>query len=400
MARRKTYRLMGLAVITGGVLFASCTNDSLAPPTSDVNAMFDRFVTIGNSVTAGFQSAGINDSTQLESYAWLVAQGMGLNDTSEFLLPLLNSPGCPGPFTDIYTQTRVGGGGSSDCALRELRFDHQFNNVAVPGAQVHDILTNLTAESSPNPLTTFILGGSTQLEAALLLDPTFVSMMIGNNDVLGYALSGGTDPTAPTPTSDFDQDYQTIMNSLLAAGVQGGVLVGVFNVTNIPFLSAGIVYAGAQAASQLPPPPFLTLVNCAPPSPGAGSLIPFSYGIPKVDSAVGGANVTIDCLADPEVLNPTEAAVAVQAIAEYNTIISSTAASAGWAYLDPNTTLDSLRAAGEIPLFPTPPPTTEPFGEWFSLDGVHPNGQAHVLIAQKLIEAINAEYETLIPDVN
>ncbi len=400
MARRKTYRLMGLAVITGGLLFASCTNDSLAPPTSDVDAMFNRFVTIGNSVTAGFQSGGINDSTQLESYAPLVAAQMGLNDTTEFQLPLLNRPGCPGPFTDIYTQTRVGGGSSSDCALRELRFDHRFNNVAVPGAQVKDVVTNLDPASSPNPLTTFILGGASQLEAALENEPTFVSVMVGNNDVLGYALSGGLSPTAPTAANDFDQDYQTIVNSLVAAGVQGGILVGVFNVTNIPFLSAGQVYAGAQAGAQLPPPPFLTLLNCAPPSPGANSLIPFSYGIPKVDSAAGGANVTIDCLNDAPVLNPTEAGVAVQAIADYNAIISDAAADAGWAYYDPNPTLDSLRAAGEIPLFPTPPPTTEPFGEWFSLDGVHPNAQAHTLIAQKLIEAINAEYGTAIPSVN
>jgi len=341
-----------------------------------------------------------------------VAQQMGLDNatdttTGDFLLPLLRSPGCPGPFTDVYTQTRLGGGSSSDCALREVRFDHQFNNVAVPGAQVEDVLTNLSPTSSPNPLTTFILGGSTQLEAALLLDPTFVSIMIGNNDVLGYALSGGNSPAAPTPINDFDQDYQTIMNSLVAAGVQGGILVGVFNVSVVPFLSAGAVYAGAQAGAQLPPAPFLTLVDCAPPSTGAASLIPFSYGIPKVDSAVTALDslnpalgVTIDCLNDPQVLNPTEAAIAVQAIADYNAIISDAAADAGWAYFDPNPTLDSLRLAGEIPLFPAPPPTTEPFGEWFSLDGVHPNGQAHALIAQKLIEAINAKYGTAIPPLN
>jgi len=36
-------------------------------------AMFQRYVAMGNSITAGFQSGGINDSTQRRSYAVLVA---------------------------------------------------------------------------------------------------------------------------------------------------------------------------------------------------------------------------------------------------------------------------------------------------------------------------------------
>ena len=95
MARLKRNRVLGLTVIAAGVLFASCSNDSLAPPTSEFAALFNRFVTIGNSITAGFQSGGINDSTQLQSYAPLLAQQMGLKDTTEFLLPLLTKPGCP-----------------------------------------------------------------------------------------------------------------------------------------------------------------------------------------------------------------------------------------------------------------------------------------------------------------
>ncbi len=53
---------------------------------------------------------------------------------------------------------------------------------------------------------------------------------------------------------------------------------------------------------------------------------------------------------------------------------------------------------GEIPLFPNAPPSplslTEPFGPWLSLDGVHPNAAAHVLIADHVIDAINTTYGT------
>ena len=44
------------------------------------------------------------------------------------------------------------------------------------------------------------------------------------------------------------------------------------------------------------------------------------------------------------------------AVTAYNATISAQATAKGWAYIDPNPVLDSLRTAGEIPLFPNPPP--------------------------------------------
>jgi hypothetical protein len=39
---------------------------------------------------------------------------------------------------------------------------------------------------------------------------------IGNNDVLGYATSGGTRPY--TPIDDFEEDYQELLHRLEATG--------------------------------------------------------------------------------------------------------------------------------------------------------------------------------------
>src|SRR2546423_280714 len=67
------------AAVLGVVLAAAaCNNDQLNRPfgNTPVNALFDRYVSMGNSITAGFQSGGINDSTQLQSYAVLLAQAM------------------------------------------------------------------------------------------------------------------------------------------------------------------------------------------------------------------------------------------------------------------------------------------------------------------------------------
>ncbi|MBK9225468.1 MAG: hypothetical protein IPO23_14155 [Flavobacterium sp.] len=64
--------------------------------------------------------------------------------------------------------------------------------------------------------------------------PTFFSLWIGNNDVLGYALAGG-DPAldAITPTTTFSFAYSTLVNTLTSNGAKG-VVGNIPYVTTIP----------------------------------------------------------------------------------------------------------------------------------------------------------------------
>ena len=68
---------------------------------------------------------------------------------------------------------------------------------------------------------------------------------------------------------------------------------------------------------------------------------------------------------------------------------------------DPNTTLAPLKAdPTKIPPFPNlAAPTTAPFGQYFSLDGVHPSALAHKVIANALIDVINTKYGTSLAPV-
>ena len=68
--------------------------------------------------------------------------------------------------------------------------------------------------------------------------------------------------------------------------------------------------------------------------------------------------------------------------------------------MNPNTVLDSIRTAGEIPTFPNLASATATFGPWFSLDGVHPSAQAHRALANHLIDAINTKYGTTLTRVS
>src|SRR5437879_11287016 len=131
---------------------AACQNDQLNRPFSvtPVDALFDRYVSMGNSITAGFQSAGINDSTQSQSYAVLLAHAM----LSPFFSPLMRRPGCPPPFTNVFTQARVGGGTPTTCALRVVPnpTPPYISNTAVPSAEVIDGYSNLDTASNSNAL--------------------------------------------------------------------------------------------------------------------------------------------------------------------------------------------------------------------------------------------------------
>ncbi|HYR13941.1 MAG TPA: hypothetical protein VEQ67_06935, partial [Mycobacterium sp.] len=338
----RTTQLFAAAAL-GIVLGASaCHNDELFRPANfvPIDPLFERYVSMGNSITAGFQSAGINDSTQLQAYPVLLANAMG----SPFFPPLLTRPGCPPPFTNAFTGTRVTPLGyptstATSCYLRQARSVPQpyVSNTAVPGAEVLDIYNNLDTASNPNALTTLMLGGLTQTQMEARAHPTFVTVWIGNNDVLGAATNSanGGDSTKITPVTAFQARYTSMLDSVAAVGLRGGVLIGVANVTSIPFFSRGSTYYTADSAGQIPGP-FTAAASCQGPA-GDSVLVPFPFG-----AALVGGGGTLTCT-EPQTVQPAELRKLVSTVIAYNAFISSTAAARNWAYYDPNPALDSLR---------------------------------------------------------
>ena len=196
---------------------------------------------MGNSITAGYMSAGINDSTQKRSYAVLLGAAMG----TSFNYPRLNGRGCAPPFTNNVTQARVGGGTSTTCDLR-VPLEGTLNNTAVPGARVQELLSNFGVPvSSSNALTTFFLGGKTQIQRMTEAQPTFVTVWIGNNDVLGSLTSSANpgNPALVTPLNTFTAQYDSVLDAIEATGARAA-LVTVGDVSVIPYASKGASLAG------------------------------------------------------------------------------------------------------------------------------------------------------------
>jgi len=385
------------------VVACESNRDVLGPNPPIGGALFQSYVAIGNSITAGFQSNGINDSTQRQSYAVLLARSMG----TRFAYPSLTLPGCPPPIANGLTGAVVGGAAAPPCSARiPTSVTDVLNNVAVPGARVADPTSPSTGAS--NALTTFILGGKTQVQKALEARPTFVSIWIGNNDVLSAGLSGVITPgTVPGQSgivinqAQFQTSYDAIIAQLTAGAPDvKGVLIGVAQVANLPSFSAGALIAGSPAIqaglTAAAGKPVTVLPNCT----GSSSLINVPQWLIAVRANAHPA--IISCAKDPLtapvgdvfVLDAQELASLTQLIAGFNTYIQGKANAIGFAYWDPNPLFVAKRATGEIPPFPNFTSTTATFGPLISLDAVHPSGAAHQLIANEIITAINAKYGT------
>lgn len=403
-------RLVTSLLVALPVLAGCRTDEKLnAPPV--VDPLFQRYASLGNSITAGFQSGGISDSTQLRSYAQLLGAAMG----TSFNYPQLAGRGCPPPFTNNVTQARVGGATASTCDLRVPRHG-PFNNVAVPGNVVANLFTNFgPPPSSFDPLKTIFLGGRTELDHLTELQPTFITAWIGANDVLGALISSTNagDSTQITAAAAFNSAYDSVATVLAGTGARGVVLVNVPDVTIIPFASLAAIYYCAKNGGCPPPfpaqnpllaavPTFTVNANCSPLGLGTTTLVPWPVALTKLGAAQLGVPSEINCTVDAEVISAAEIAAMQTAVAGYNAHIAAVGAANDWPVVDANATLAFQRANVPGAILPFPDVSLLPagpiaFGTLFSMDGIHPSTLAHRLIADSVASAINLKYGTTLP---
>lgn len=393
---------------------AACYSDqSLNPPALN-DPIFQRYVALGTSISAGFQSLGWNDSTQRHAFTVLFAAGAG----APFSYPKFAARGCPPPLINNVTGDRGPGATIATCDLRATPVPQYLNSFAVPGATVIAALTNdsvsLAADPTYSALTTFVLGGSTEINRMRQAQPTFVSVELGANDVLGALIDtiNPGNPALVTDTTVFKARYGRVLDSVDATGA-AAVLFSVPDVTNIAFASSGTLYwclKNAPACGFSPPAPFpatFTVTNsCAPNAAIPGSkgdsiLVPWTVGIKKLLIAFQGLAQNLNCSDDLQVITPAEFANMRIATGAYNTYIQAQATARGYAFVNSNQVLGSLRGPnGPIRFFPDPLPVltggSVDFGSGVSLDGFHPSDATHRVIADSMAAAVNLKYGTTV----
>ena len=297
-----------------------------------------------------------------------------------------------------------------------------LNNVAVPGAYAADLLVTGSGVIVPNNgLNTLILGGKSQVNRALDADPTFISFWVGNNETLLPAeagMLGGPATGSPAPPlipSTVEIPAMTAALNALVAGsphLKGGLIIGAGLVTGIPhFFSADTMVSATRLAQ------FATFTGKGTPTViGCGTSVKgwlISADLPVQIKAGTHPNV-VSCVkntpaapvGDIFMLDPTEQATLIATTNAYNVYLKAKADSLNWAYLDPNVLLASWRTSTPVLVAGWPSltsntrdATTSVFGSIFSLDGVHPSAAGQRLIANVVIDAVNAKYGTAIAHV-
>lgn len=411
-------RALALALLAATA--TACIDDA-EPILTEPHAgpLFQRYVSLGNSITAGFQSGGLHVQFQREAYPALLAEKAG----ASFGVPGIPMPGCPVPFVGPLTTQRIGDV-LGDCIRRRVYPPPPLvNNYAVPGADVADLSD---PEGTGTLLETLLVGQRSQLDAMRAAQPTLVSIWIGNNDALGAALGGDT--TALTPLAEFRSEYDEIVAAVRATDARDAILIGVADAAAVvPALQPGAYF---WALAQSPPPglPAISVSdNCAPFTPGGQpnrtgfNLVSF-VGLAG-QLAAGADPIVVDCADDaPFVLNSVERDAIGTRNAAFNDHIEEHARTNGWIYVDPNAALiapalsdpDVIRkcqhlgsATDQASFFAAvvsscpvdlDPATVETFfGSYFSFDGVHPSSMGHAVIADTLAKRLNDKHGLDLP---
>jgi lysophospholipase L1-like esterase len=201
-------------------------------------ADFTRYVAIGDSLTAGFQSSGLLFSLSRNSYPALISAQA--RPGQAFDQPQVSAPGIPAvlELRSLAGPTilpRAGGPARLENAL----ITRPYNNLGVPGANVRDTIATSSGGLHDVVLQSFspVLHGRTALQQAVQQNPTFVTIWIGNNDVLGAATSGIViDGVTITPVARFETDLNAIASAIAATGARMA-FANIPDVTTIPFVT-------------------------------------------------------------------------------------------------------------------------------------------------------------------
>jgi lysophospholipase L1-like esterase len=387
MRKRTTISLLALACVLGSGLPARAQAD------------FSSYVSIGDSLAAGYSSGSLVETHQKNSVPALLARQAGVAD---FEQPTVSEPGIPAELMLVsLAPTPVILPKSTSTGLpTNLALPRPYNNLAVPGANASDAL--LTVRGG-NPFDDLILRRlGPQVAQAVAQHPTFVTLWIGNNDVLTAALTGRViEGVTITPAADFRQSYAAIVVALKASGTTI-VAANLPDVTTIPFVTTipPVVVNPATGQPVIVGGQTVPLLGPQGPLPGnafvtlaASSLLAQGIGIPV---GLGGQGTP---LPDNVILDAGEVQSIKERVIADNQAIADICSAAGVPVLDVNGVLADLAANGRdvggIHL------TTDFLtGGVFSYDGVHPTSLGYAIAADQLVQFINSTYGNSLPRVD
>jgi lysophospholipase L1-like esterase len=433
-------------VFLGLLLVAGCSKEAPEGPVPGLGGnTVNRYVALGNSFTAGYQSNGLYKSAQDFSYPNLIAHQLRAAGSMlpQFEQPNYSDPGNADPKTgkaaryEIISLTPsivIGPRGLPPGAPLSLSLNRPYDNLGVPGSVIFDFLdtTNYLAKAGPprnNPFFSLVLRSSSfgrnMLAQARLLAPDLVTFWFGNNDVLGFAASGGVSPSAPTPAGTFAALYTQALDSLRAALPSAKIVVG-----NVPDVRAMPLFTtvGPRMKAALPAGVYLRyqkhgntlgfdstrFVEAVPPLiPLTGQAYASLLGQPTgawyrqngipipagIDTTKPFGLHPFNPWPDALILDEGEQATALSATQAFNNTIAMVAAAKNCGLVDAYSIMAHLATEGYT-IAGLKFTAVYVSGGFFSLDGVNPSSRGHGIMANEFIKVMNAKFGMSIPYVD
>ena len=235
--------------------FIACNDDEIVTtydstdglPLTAGTADFSNYVALGDSFAAGFSDGALFIEGQKGAYPNILAQQFALVGGGDFTTPFMADNfgglllgGTPIQGVRLYfTGTAPASVAGAPTTEITNKLSGNFNNMGIPGAKSFHLLAPnygdasgiLRGTASPYFSRFSSSATTTVLADALAQTPTFFSLWIGGNDVLGYALSGGDGTNPITPTATFEGAYNSLASQMAAGGRKGVV-------ANIPYVDA------------------------------------------------------------------------------------------------------------------------------------------------------------------
>lgn len=477
----KFFKYAAPALALAGLGLSGCQVDIDTPDVSGGGANVSKYLAVGNSLTAGYSDNGLYLEGQQNSYPAILAQQFAQAGGGTFVQPLFPAANAAGSGYLVFRGLDAGGNpqitpeaaaapgqfaagrayvsATLPLLVRNTSTDNQ--NLGVPGIRVADVTSTvygtLSATSNStnfNPFFERLLASPATntsylayvQERVTTVKPTFFTNWLGNNDVLGYATSGGVAPL--TTVADFSAKYAQVVDALTAGGAKG-LLANIPSVTNIPLFTTvptATVIAGVRA--QAVPDAVKTLLTSRlqltaeqaatirfglfvrTSATGAGAvreatandliLLPSRSLIGAPPTTVGGlpggfgivitglaaaqtaglaAALPPNALPNNAVLDAAEVTAVTNRTNELNAVIYANALRKDLAHWNANEFFTQIARLG----FPTNGVTnTTAFitGNLFSLDGVHPTPRGYAVVANEMIKTINFKYGATIPSVD
>lgn len=394
------------------VVLTACNDDKPTGPAGQ--EAFARYVGMGTSLTMGVQSDGVVYFTQQEDWTKLLAH----QAFASYTQPLIAPPGCFSPLiAPLQLSRRLSGisaGANPAASVPDTTcaplgtYSLPTNDVGIDGANTYDALY-ITPESAAvetvkrrRQYRLVLPPRKSQVTAMMMQNPTLVSVELGANEVLGVTTglvapaAAYRTPSTLVPNSVWQPVYARVLDSVKVTGAKA-ILVSVPNVSNIVSFRTGdeLWQNRAEFAN------FGVVINANCQGNTNLIFVPTKVGTAVATAQATGSAQNLSCADSPgtqdQILTPADVTTITAVVSGMNAFIQSQASANGWAFLDLNAVLAKGMANRGPYSVAKQLSCTRPYGQFVSLDGVHPNVQGYQEMANAAALALNETYQFAIP---